>query len=708
MLRKLGLGLLGLVALILVIGLFWEPLTVTAATAPPDRKYDVRIVRDDYGVPHIFGHTDADAAYGLAYAHAEDDFATLQEVVAMTRNRSGAMTGADGAKIDYVEHLLGARATVARDYMTIPADVRATLDGYASGLNRYAAQHPDEVRLAKLFPVNGQDIATGFVLRSPFFFGLDATISKLVAGEAPPHTTVPPMPPGMTPLGKDPSINGSNAFAVSPTKMSDGKTWLISNSHQPYEGQVAWYEAVVHSDEGLDMAGALFPGTPFILLGHNRNLGWTNTVNEPDLIDVYKLVLNDDKTQYRYDGKWMPLISERVWLPVSFGPFTIPVTKMVYRSLHGPVIMNKDGAFAVRYAGIDQLKQVEQYYRIEKAQDWDQWTKAMSLGGIPATNFIYADKTGRIAMLYNAQFPPRKPGYDYTAVLPGDTSAAMWQGSLGFDRMPKIVNPASGWIVNANNTPFLAAGPGSELDRRNFSPLLGIEERKTNRIVRAIELLSAEKGLITPERLMQIKFDTGYSRNGFAGPWVAKLLAADLRKEPDLVAAQKLLSSWDFNSDGNAPADALGEAMMHMANAANYHGEPMPDARAKLREVVDALMKGFGRIDPPLGDVQRLRHGKIDMPASGGTDTLRAATVWDPQPDGRMRVRHGDSFIMLTSWDKAGKVQSQSIQPYGQAATRPNSPHYTDQMKLFEARQFKPVYFEQADLMAHAKRAYRP
>ncbi len=692
------------IGILLGVSVFWEPLVAVEQSAPAVRAYDVEIVRDNFGVPHIYGKTDADAAYGLAYAHAEDDFSTLQEVVAMTRGRYGAMVGADGAKIDYVEHLLGARDTAQREYSKIPGDVRAMLDAYAAGLNHFAKKHPDEIRLRKLFPVNGQDIATGFALRAPFFFGLDDTIGKLTNGQAPPRGTAAPM----TPLGKDPAMNGSNAFAISPQKMADGKTWLISNAHQPYEGQVAWYEAAMHSEEGLDMAGALFPGMPFIALGHNRNLGWTNTVNGPDLIDVYKLVLSEDGTQYRYDGKWLPLKKKRVWLPIRFGLFTLPVPKTVYRAIQGPVIVNKDGAFAVRYAAIDQIRNLEQYYRIGKAQNWDEWTKAMSLGGIASTNFLYADKTGRIAYIYNALFPKRKPGFDYTKILPGDISATMWQGSIGFENMPKIINPPSGFVVNANNTPFVAAGPGSELDPKDFSPLLGIERRSTNRIVRAIELLSAEKGRITPERLLQIKFDTAYSRNSFAGQWIGKLLAADMKAEPDLAAAQALLATWDWNSDGNAKADTLGEAMMHLANRAAYHGDPLPDPREKLREVVDRLMEGFGRIDPPLGDVQRMQRGAIDLPANGGTDTLRAATTWEPQADGRMRVKHGDSFIMLMNWDKAGKVSSQSIQPYGAATTRPDSPHYTDQMKLFVARQFKPVWFERADVLKNAKRIYRP
>ena len=701
--KRAGLTVLALIV-VTAIGLgIWEPLIASEQSGLAKRDYDVEIVRDGFGVPHINGKTDADAAYGLAYAHSEDDFGVLQEVVAMTRGRAGAMLGSDGAPVDYVEQLLDVRATVARDYASIPGDVRAVMDAYAAGLNHYAEKHPNEVRLSKLFPVTGRDVAAGFVLRSPFFFGLDNVIKKLNDNEIPVNEPVAQL----TPAGRDPSINGSNAFAIAPKRMADGQTWLISNSHQPYEGSVAWYEAVVHSGEGMDMAGALFPGSPFVLLGHNRHLGWTNTVNQPDLIDVYKLVTNADNTQYRMDGKWKPLEQKRIWLAVKFGPLALPVPKTVYRSEHGPVIINKKGAFAIRYAGMDSVTLLEQYFRIQKAEGYDQWIAAMSKRGIPATNFIYADKTGKIGYFYNAVFPNRKPGFDYTKILPGDVSASLTEGVLPWSATPMIVDPASGFITNANNTPFMAAGKGSELDTANFSPLLGIEARTTNRIVRALELLEADTSL-TPEELLAIKFDTGYSRNSFAGKWIAKLLAADLKAEPDLHAAQDLLNQWDFNSDGKGRADTLGEAMMHMANSDAYHGRPLPDAKAKLREVVDALTKGFGRIDPPLGDVQRLIRGNVNLPANGGTDTLRAATIWDPQDNGQMRVRHGDSFIMLTSWNKAGKPTSQSIQPYGSATNRPSSPHYTDQMQLFLDRKFKPVHFVWADAVKNAKRRYRP
>lgn len=703
----MGKWLWGGVAVIATIGggaMFWEPLAAEKGPAPSPKSYDVEIVRDGFGVPHINGKTDADAAYGLAFAHAEDDFSTIEEVVSMTRGRYGAIAGQDGAKVDFVFHLLGVRDTVERRYSEVPADVRAVLDAYAAGLNHYAEKHPEEVRLSNLFPVNGKDIVAGFVLRAPFFYGLDNYIGTLVEGKPPPNESAAPM----TPIGRDPEMNGSNAWAVAPSRMADGKTWLVSNSHQPLEGQVAWYEAVVHSGEGLDMAGALFPGSPFVLLGHNRHLGWTNTVNRPDLVDIYKLVLNEAGDKYRYDGKWLTLQEKRVWLPVKFGWFTVPIPQTLYRSVHGPVIKNDQGAFAVRYAGIDNVKAVEQYYRNTKATNWEEWARSMSTGGITGTNFVYADKTGRVAYIYNALFPDRKPGFDYTKVLPGDISAPVWTGPVSFDRYPKVVSPASGFVQNANNTPFLAAGPGSEIDPKSQSPYLGIELGMTNRGLMGTGLMMNDSS-ITPEELLAIKMDTRYAKSSWVKPWMDSLLGVDTKGDAKLAEAQKLLREWDWSSDGKGRADAVAERLIRHAARANWRNDPLPDPRETLQKTVDEFSERFGRLDPALGDIQRLRRGKVDLPMLGGTDTLRATTMWDgEQADGKMRVRHGDSFIMLVRWDKAGQVVSESIQPYGAATNRPESPHYTDQMKLYVAGKFKPVHFEWADAVKHARRRYRP
>ena len=718
MLRRIFLGFLLLLLVVAASLALWEPLTAEAPQAPAFKPADVRIARDKFGVPHIFGKTDADVAYGVAYAHAEDDFSTLQEVLAMTRGRAGAMLGEDGAKVDYAEALLGVRATAKRDWPRLPADVRALFTAYAAGLNHYAEKHPDEVRLSGLFPVTGEDVVAGFVLRSPFFFGLDSVLGSLVEGEPIGREGGPALdatgklvPRELTPVGRDPADNGSNGMAVAPARSTDGATRLVSNSHQPWTGGVAWYELVVHSEEGWDFAGANFPGSPYPFLGHNKYLGWTNTVNRPDLIDVYKLVLDESGERYRFDGGWRPLEEKRIWLKVKFGPFVLPVPRTVYRSVHGPVVKNDEGAFAIRYAGQDQTAMVTQYYRLNKAKNFAEWRVAMAGQGVPATNFVYADAKGNIGLFYNAMFPDRPAGFNWRGVLPGDTSAALWTKALPFDRVPALVNPRSGYVMNANNTPWVAAGPGDELDAAAFSPLLGIEDDMTNRAVRLIELFEAS-GRIDEARLKAIKYDTAYSRTGYAKAWIDRLLALDTKGDPALGKAQALLRQWDWNLDGKGPGDALALMLLRPANGRHYQRRAAPDPREVLSDVAAHLQEHFGGLDPKLGTVLRLRHGEgasyIDLPLDGGNDTVRASTLWDEEPDGRLKVRHGDSFIMFVTWDRAGRVRSESIQPFGSATTRPDSPHYNDQAKLFVAHKLKPVLFDPAALKASRARFYRP
>ncbi|MBA4748043.1 MAG: penicillin acylase family protein, partial [Sphingopyxis sp.] len=565
------------------------------------------------------------------------------------------------------------------------------------------------------FPVDGKDVVAGFVLRSPFFFGLDQTLGALVEDKPRGREGGPPLTPtagapksGATPVGSDAPDNGSNAFAVAPSRSTDGATRLVSNAHQPWEGGVAWYELVVHSKQGWDFAGATFPGSPYPFLGHNRFLGWTNTVNRPDLIDIYKLTLDAGGKKYRFGGKWLPLGSKRVWLKAKYGPFVIPVPRTIHRSVHGPVIINDRGAFAMRYAGIDQLEMVEQYYRLNKARNFAEFRAAMAGQGVPATNFIYADAAGNIALFYNAMFPDRADGFDWRGELPGDDPRALWDKTLPFDRVPALVNPGSGYVMNANNSPWVAAGPGDELDPAAFSPLLGVEDDDTNRSIRAIELFEAS-GQIDEARLKAIKFDTGYAQASYAKLWMGKLLGLNPKGDKQIAAAQALLRQWDWNLDGRGRGDALALMLLRPGNRAHYQRtREAPDPRETMAEMTTHLQKHFGTLDPPLGTVLRLRRGKVDLPLDGGNDTLRASTLWNVEDDGRLKVRHGDSFLMFITWDKSGKVRSESIQPFGAATTRPDSPHYADQAPLFVEKRLKPVLFDPSMLFATKVRRYRP
>lgn len=724
-LKRSALALAGVVIPAVVVLASWEPLVATPAVAVPGGTYRAEIIRDEWGVPHIYGRTDADAAFGVAIAHSEDDFFTLQDVVAMSRGRYGAIAGEEGAKLDYAYHLLDARGTAEREYPKLPADTRALFEAYAAGLNKYAEDHPEELKLAGLFPVNGTDVAAGFALRQPFFFGLDSVIGPLVAGEplrrehGPdiPGFPRPPLPTAdgnttpaqvatrhtrslVLPTGEDAEHLGSNAFAVAPQK-GGGTTTLISNSHQPLRGGVAWYELVVESGEGWHFAGANFPGSPFPFLGHNEHLGWTNTVNTPDMIDVYQLELDESGTRYKLDGQWRDLKSKWVTLPVKVGPAVLPIRREVLRSVQGPVVRNAKGAFAIRYGGIGELKQLDAYYRINKAKTFAEWEAQLSRLAIPSTNFIYADKTGTIAYVYNAAIPdrPARVKADWRSVLPGNRSDLIWQGAVDYAALPRIVNPASGWLYNSNNTPFTAAGAGSDLDPATFSPLLGIELKQTNRSRRAYKLLS-NSGVLDRKTLEAIKYDTGYAREGY----VARMFAEVERIKGDgtLAQARDLLLGWDFDADGAGKADAIALLMIRDFMSADYSNKPFPDVREKLQAAADHLMTHFGRLDPPMGDLLRLRQGGIDLPLDGGSDTLRASTTWNVDPDGRLSLKHGDSFIMWIEWQPGQRVASRSVQPFGAASTRPRSAHYTDQMKLFVEHRLKPVHFWRDDLLANA------
>ena len=732
-LGRIGFALL-VIVLVAFIGLAtWEPFWAKRDdVALPDRTYEAEISRDEFGVPHIYGKTDADVAYGVAVAHSEDDFFTLQDVIAMSRGRYGAIAGQDGAAFDYAYHLLDARGTAEESYPQLPEDTRALFDAYATGLNDYARQHPGEVKLGNLFPIDGVDVAAGFALRQPFFFGLANIIGPLVEGEELRPEFGPPIPTGNgedtpdiepakvirddapappeqarawpLPWGEDGALAGSNAFAVRPEK-SGGPTILVSNSHQPWRGGVAWYELVVESEEGWHYAGANFPGSPFPFLGHNEHLGWTNTVNTPDMVDVYKLVMNDDGTQYRIGNQWRDLEERTVTLPVKLGPITLPIRRTVYRSVHGPVIRNDKGYFAVRYGGIGNLGQLDAYYRLNKAESLEEFQSILARMDIPSTNFIYGDEAGNIAYVYNAALPDRVKGYDWRKVLPGDDPKAIWSGPVAYEELPKYVNPASGWLYNSNNTPFTAAGAGSDLSPEDFAPELGVELKQTNRSRRAWKLMS-EAELLDRATLEKIKYDTGYQREGYVARLWDELAALDLSDDAELARARDMLMGWDFTADNVGEADALALLMIREFMSASYQNKPWPDARAELAKQVAHLTKYFGRIDPPMSDLLRLRQGDVDLPLDGGSDTLRASTLWDVDEDGRLSVRHGDSFIQWAEWLPGKRVSSRSIQPYGAATTRPASPHYTDQATLFVQHRLKPVHFWREDVLANAKRRY--
>jgi acyl-homoserine-lactone acylase len=708
--RYLKIGAAALAALVFVgltVVITQDRLGQPSAPAPATliaqaARYHARIQRDHYGIPHISGPTDPDVAFGLGFAHSEDDFATIQNAAFIARGELASVEGAKGAVTDYLVRLLKVRETVVSQYDTaLPADARAVLQAYADGINYYAALHADKVERG-LLPMTGQDVAAGFVFRTPFFYGLDHVIGKIMAPA--PKAAPAPKTNQIAMAGTLPT--GSNGIAVAASKSADGATRLLVNSHQPYVGPVAWYEAVLDSGEGWHVAGGFFPGSPFMLHGHNAHVGWANTVNAPNVSTVYQLVVNPaNPDQYRLDGEWKSFEKGDAAIRVKiFGPLIWTVHRPLLWSIQGPVLKTDHGMFAVRYAGMGEARQVLQYYRLNKAANRDQWLAAMRLQALPSINYIYADEKGNIGYVYNGQFPNRAEGRDWTQIQPGDRSDLIWHGYLPFERVPQIWNPKSGYVFNSNNTPFHATGAEDELKPADFSSTMGIQTDMTNRAYRAEETFGADAA-ISAEAFRAYKFDLAYSEHSDLAHKIAEVLKADPGSDNDLSAAQTLLKGWDRRTNIGSRAAAL--ALLMNSEAAHSGSHPDVPPIEALRHAMNTLKSHFGRIDPEWGEVNRIRRGKLDLPIDGGPDVYRAV-YGVAQKDGTLAASAGDTFIMFVAWDKAGALSSDSINQFGSATLDSQAPHYADQTPLFVAMKTKPVLFTEEQLAGNVEADYKP
>ncbi len=329
---------------------------------------NIDIVRDKFGVPHIFGITDKETAYGLAWAHSEDNFKTIQETFLPAISRLGSHSGKQGIVLDYIVQLLRCRDVAQLQYHKLSKEVIEVVEGYVEGINAYAKSNPKEVLVKRSFPISVMDYLTGYNMVLHFFSDSGDMLSALFNNQVKPLNELT----GVDVIDK--SI-GSNAFAISKKKTTDGKTYLNVNTHQPLEGPFSWYEAHMVSQQGWNMLGSLFPGSPFPLIGTNENLGWCHTYNYPDLIDVYQLEMHPKKkNRYKYDDKWLKLEKSKAKLKLRiFWGIKIPIRKKLLWCVYGPVIKNKSGYFSFHSNALENISSIDQWYKMNKAKKWEEF-----------------------------------------------------------------------------------------------------------------------------------------------------------------------------------------------------------------------------------------------------------------------------------------------------------------------------------------------
>lgn len=705
----LGVGLLLLIGLVGAAAYLWtpkaDPFDADAAREVA-KQYDVRIIRDDYGVPHVFGQTDADAHFGFAYAHAEDAWEVMEETLMAGRGMSAQYRGQADAPSDYLYDLFRVEQTVAEGDLGIPDDVREIIQAYVAGLNYFGAEHPDRVTPG-LLPVTEDDIHAAVMWITPFFYRLDGYLEPLFS-----ETDTPQVSPWQqtASLNFPEAVRGSNGFAVGPTRSDDGHTRLIVNSHQPMNGRYAWYEIHLVSEEGLNIFGGTFPGTPVIPQGITPNTAWTHTVNRPDLVDIYKLTVDDedDPQRYQIDGEWKDFDRGESRFRVKlWGPFSLPIKRDALWSDHGPVLSTPNGHFALRFAGMGETAAVEQWYKMGKAANLEEWRSALNINGVLSFNIVYGDRDGNIGTIYNGRIPNRIEGPDWEGILPGDDSRLIWEGYRPVSDLPQHWNPDCGWLFSANATPFMVTDEACENQREDFSETFGIEDRITNRSRRAVALLRPDAS-ITREELLRYRADTQYDPESLLMGLVVELVS--MPSDDELVQqAQEVLRNWDGNADQSSRGAAL--AVITGIRTLGYEYDDEGEASLKiLKTVAEELQATFGRIDPEWGEVNRIVRGEENHPLDGAPDVLRAiyADKDGLTTDGYLNAFAGDTHIMLADWAPDGTLLAQSIHQYGSATVDESSPHYDDQVELFANGEFRTLAMTLEEVLATAQEDYRP
>ena len=501
----------------------------------------IEIVRDGYGIPHIFAQTDAEVAYGLAWAHAEDDFKTIQQSYLAGNFLLSKHIGKKGIPADFLSQLIRSEELVNLQYeKEISPEYKKILEAYAAGMNSYAENHPEQVLSRELFPVTPKKMMRYGQLQLFISSKGDYWVSKIIENDL-----------NYTPSKED--LKGSNTFAFNSSKTTDGDTYLAINTHQPLDGPVSWYEAHLCSEEGTNILGALFAGSPSILIGANEHLGWAHTVNQPDKTDVYALQMHPKKKNvYIVDGEEFQLETYKAKMNIKVFGIPIGISKKYYRSIFGPTLKNKSGYYSVRTPALFEIRGLEQWWRMNKATSFKEFYNVLKMQALPGYNIGYADKNDTIFYISNGLIPKRVEGYDWKEVVPGNTKKTLWTETYEIEKLPQVIQPKSGYFYNTNHSPFKSTDEKNNPDGELFSLDMGFERYENNRSIRLKELIDAQDK-VSYKDFKRMKYDRKYpEKMNFSWMDINALFEIDSKRYPDIASLIQRIQNWDRKADANS------------------------------------------------------------------------------------------------------------------------------------------------------------
>lgn len=688
------------------------------------RASRTEIIRDDFGVPHVYGKTDADAVFGMIYAQCEDDFRRIERNYLAAL---GLLAEAEGEK--YLYHDLRARLFMTAEeakekFNQAPVWLKELCTAWADGINFYLYTHP-AVKPKRL---------TRFEPWMPLYFSegsIGGNIESISVNRLRDfyEKTAKPSTTSFLQLSLD-EPTGSNGFALSGKITRSGKAMLLINPHTSF-----YFRGEIHvsSEEGLNAYGAVTWGQFFIYQGFNEKNGWMHTSSGSDVMDefVQTIETRNGKLYYKYGDEWRPVTEKQVELRYLEGDSLRKKTFTIYRTHHGPITHANDTAWIATAMLWDPVRALEQSYRRMKTSSLKEFMQVLDLRTNSSNNTVYADADGNIAYFHGNFIPKRNPAFDYSKPVDGSNPLTDWQGLHEVRETVHVINPGNGWIQNCNSTPFTCALDFSP-KKENY-PVYMAPEPENFRGIHAIRILTGQNN-ITLDKLIELAYDPQLPAFEHLVPGLTEAYTKSQRTFGHLKTVVDTLSRWNYRTSKQSVAMTVSHlyASRLLAEGPRTEGlSPMdrliylgtrtpPELRLQvLSDVVNKLKEDFGSWAVPWGEINRFQRltGEIEQTyddnqpsiaigmASGNWGALASYGARGTTNTKKIYGSYGNSFVAVVEF--GDKVRAKSILAGGQSGD-PASPHFLDQAQRYADVQFKDVAFYREDIEKRAERKYHP
>ncbi len=694
----------------------------------------VTIYRDDFGVPHIYGKSDADAVFGMLYAQCEDDFPRIERNYTWAIGRLAEVEGEGALYSDLRANLFMTKEEAIKEYEASPEWLKKLCQAFADGINYYLYTHPEVkpkllTRFEPWMPMYFSEGSIGGDIESVSVKKIQEFYEGKASGQQAQHN-VEIADYLIRPKADENDPQGSNGFAISGKLTESGKAMLLINPHTSF-----FFRGEVHvvSEEGLNVYGAVTWGQFFVYQGFNEKNGWMHTSSYTDVMDEFleTIMEKDSKRFYKYGDELRPVIEKQVTLSYLKDDSLHQKRFPVYRTHHGPVTHQLEDKWVATAMMWNPSKALQQSYNRTKTSSYEDFKKVMELKTNSSNNTVYADADGNIAFFQGNFIPKRDVQFDYSKPVDGSNPATDWQGLHEVEETIQLLNPGNGWIQNCNSTPFTSALEYSP--KKDDYPYYMATEPENFRGVHAVRVLKGRSGY-TLDKLIDTAYDPYITGFEYLIPGLVKAFDESGKAMPHLKPAIDILRYWDLKVSRQSVAMTLAhfygtlylqkgprpEGLTPMERV-NFFGTGTPheERLAIFSETLQKLTDDFGDWNMPWGDVNRFQRldgsiiPKLDDQApsiaigmaSGNWGALAAYASRPGTNTKKLYGAHGNSFVAVVEF--GDKVKAKSILAGGQSGD-PSSPHFFDQAERYADVQFKDVAYYREDVEARAQATYRP